>query len=95
MTGATRGNGYSATVKLDLEVGDRLISLHQIGPGTIWLREPIDLPPCDAIVVMHIDDHEQRWPVYLPDGLSRESCSGRTFAREPVAPFSSVKSSSR
>ena len=44
--------------------------LSSIGPDGISLREPAELPPCDAEVVMHVNDQERRWAVYLPDGIS-------------------------
>jgi hypothetical protein len=85
MSEPQRAYGYSAKVSLNLEVDGRLISLHQIGPDSIWLREPIDLPPGDATVIMHVDEFEQQWAVYLPDGLSANSREARTIDRRPAA----------
>jgi hypothetical protein len=72
------GYGYSACVELQLIVGERIYDLHAIGPGRICLRDPAELAPCEALVVMQVDGHEDRWPVYLPDGLSANKREART-----------------
>ena len=69
--------GYSADVRLNLIVDGREFALSQIGPDRIALRNPIELPPCEADVVMHVDNHQQVWRVWLPDGVS----PGDTFVR--------------
>lgn len=58
--------------------GDQVYDLHAIGPGTIRLRESAELPPCNAEVIMHVDDCIERWQVYLPDGLSPTGRNART-----------------
>jgi hypothetical protein len=73
--------GYSAEVRLHLVVGDDSLELASIGPMEISLREPTELPPGPAEVVMHVDSFERRWQVYLPDGISRNSRYVRTVAR--------------
>lgn len=70
-------------MRLDLYVAGGTHSLHEIGPGMVCLREPLDLAPCDAIVVMTVDGQRHEWPVYLPDGLSANSREARTIDREP------------
>ena len=81
--------GYSAFVRLRLVLGDRTLELASIGPERIRLREPAELPPCDAQVVMNVDDFERRWPVYLPDGIYRipsgssKMMGGTVFRRRP------------
>jgi hypothetical protein len=61
--------GYSSEVKLFLIVEEKPYSLAQIGPDFVILREPTELPPTDAEVVMFIDVREQsRWPVTLVHG---------------------------
>jgi hypothetical protein len=61
--------GYSSEVQLFLIVEGRSYSLAQIGPDFVTLREPAELPPAEAEVVMIIDGREQnRWAVTLEHG---------------------------
>ena len=78
--------GYSSFVQLHLEISGQRIELGQICPGKIFLREPVSLPAGEAEVVMNVDDFEDRWQVYLPDGISANSLEARTV---PVAHASS------
>jgi len=64
---------YSADVRLHLEVDGRVVSLAQTGPEHIMVREPIDLPPCDAEVIVNVDGREHRSRVWLVDGMSKDS----------------------
>jgi hypothetical protein len=77
--------GRSAEVRLQLVVGNRVLELGQIGPGSVILEELAELPPCDAEVVMHVDDFERRWQVYLPDGISPDSREVRTVTQPAAA----------
>jgi hypothetical protein len=70
--------GYSAYVRLHLLVGDRSLELGQISPENVILRDMIEIPPGPAEVVMHVDDFERRWQVYLPDGITANSREVRT-----------------
>ncbi len=79
------GTGHSATVRLELNVGDQVFELAEIGPDTVFLRNPISLPPCEAEIVMHIDGRRRVWRVDLPDGLSTDSALAKT---QPVSPSS-------
>jgi hypothetical protein len=75
-------NGRSTDVRLHLVVGNRTLQLGQIGPGSVILEDPAELPPCEAEVVMYVDSFERRWQVYLPDGISAKSNRVRTVTRE-------------
>jgi hypothetical protein len=77
--------GYSAYVRLQLILSDRTLELSSIGPDGISLREPAEICPCDAEVVMFVNDHERRWPVSLPDGISANSREVRTVT-QPASP---------
>ena len=83
MNSIPASNGYSAYVRLNLLVGGETLELAAIGPGGIRLREHTELPPCDAEVIMYVDDFERRWPVYLPDGISANSHEVRTVPASP------------
>jgi hypothetical protein len=86
MNSTSNPTGYSAEVRLHLIVGDRIFELASIGPQRIRLCELAELPPCDAEVVMHVDDFERRWQVYLPDGISPDSREVRTVTQPAAAP---------
>ncbi len=84
MNSAPASTGYSAEVRLHLVIGDRTLELGQIGPDRIILSEPAEMPPGLAEVVMHVDSFERRWQVYLPDGISPQSCEIRTVPQPPA-----------
>ena len=77
-------HGYSADVRLDLVVDGSEFSLSEIGPDGITLRKPTTLPPCEADVVMLVDDHRKVWRVWLPDGVSPNDTFVRTEQLAPV-----------
>lgn len=79
-------HGYSAEVRLHLVVAGDEFSLSEIGPDGITLRNPMSLSPCEADVVMDVDDHRRVWRVWLPDGISPEDTFVRT---EPLVPAAS------
>jgi len=92
MTSSNSTAGFSAQVRLELIVGDRTCDLAEIGPDSVYLRNPISLPPAEADVIMHVDGKRRVWRVYLPDGIregdklvktepaSRAQCSGASLA---------------
>jgi len=61
---------YSADVRLDLEAQGQIWPLAKIGRDRIVSAEKIELPPCDAVVVMIVDGYERRWKVRLVDGAT-------------------------
>ena len=69
---------FSATVDLKLIVGDHTYDLGQVGPELVIFRNPVSLPPCDAVLVMTIDGHEQRSNIRLLDGASPDIRITRT-----------------
>jgi hypothetical protein len=81
---ASAATGYSSQVRLHLVVGGRTLQLAEIAPDSLYLRELISIPPCDADVVMHLDGHERRWSVFLPDGIRLDSRLVRTEPRSRV-----------
>lgn len=66
---STYGRGYSADVEMKLTVGERIISIRQMGPDFLILRETFDSPPCNAWIMLRVDDSVERWEVSLPDGI--------------------------
>jgi hypothetical protein len=61
---------YSATIRLELHVDDKVFSLRQTGPDFIDVRQPVEMVPCEADVVVWIDGSEYRRRVSLVDGMS-------------------------
>ena len=66
-------NGYSSDVRLQLIVGERTFEVEQALRGTCLLAEPIDHPPCEGELVMHVDGRRRVWPVTIPAGISAQS----------------------
>ncbi len=71
MTANVTQNGHSGDIKLNLRVNGHIVELAQIAPEHVVARNPMDLSPCDAEVVMELDGKEHRWPVLLQDGMSK------------------------
>jgi hypothetical protein len=59
---------YSSEVRLRLEAEGRVWPLAKIGGGKIVPSTALELPSCDAVVVMTVDGLERRWDVRLVDG---------------------------
>jgi hypothetical protein len=66
-------SGYSSDVRLQLIVGERAFEVEQALCGTCLLAEPVDYPPCEGELVMHVDGRRRAWPVVLRDGISAQS----------------------
>lgn len=65
--------GHSAKVRLSLHVADRIIPLSHVGPDSCVSRQPIDLPPQAAELVVDIDANRHTHRVFLPEGMSAAS----------------------
>lgn len=63
-------------------LSDREVSLAQIGPGYIILREPADIEPCDAEISVEVDGDDRRIPVRLVDGVQPFDKMARTEQHE-------------
>ena len=55
---------------MQLLVNGSSIRIAQMGPDFLLVDKPIDYPPCEAVIVLSVDDSERRWPVRLPQGLT-------------------------
>jgi hypothetical protein len=60
--------GYSADIELWLEIDDNLHNMGQIGPEWFILRDDVSSRPRNAVIIIRIDDSEDRIPVFLPAG---------------------------
>ena len=72
---------YSAEVELQLVAQGKSYPLAQIGPDFVIFKTPVELAPCDATIIMHVDGEERRWAVALPDGATRDSDLVKTQRR--------------
>ena len=45
----------------------------QLGPDFLLLDSATDHPPCDASIVLRVDQSERRWKLRLPRGISASS----------------------
>ena len=59
---------HSALVTLELRAAGRCIPLAQIAHDFAIPVEPVDLPPCEAEILMTIDGRPTRIPVSLREG---------------------------
>ena len=59
---------HSALVTLELHAAGKCIPLAQIAHDFAIPVEPIDLPPCEAEILMTIDGRPTRMPVSLHEG---------------------------
>ena len=60
---------HSAEVRILLHVNGRVLSVAQLGPQFLILRDARDHPPCDAEIALLIDGHKKQWTVHLPEGI--------------------------
>jgi hypothetical protein len=59
---------FSSVVRLSLHANGDVIDLASIGPKAVVPRKPVELPKCNAEVVMDVDGERFVWPVRLPTG---------------------------
>lgn len=57
---------------MSLVVNGSILPIAQLGPDFLLLRETIDHPPGEAMIVLKVDASERRWTVTLVDGISVE-----------------------
>jgi hypothetical protein len=69
-TATPNHHGFSADVRMHLSINGHVLTIGQLGPDFIILRDPIDHPPTRAEITVSIDGQEQRWPIHLPDGIT-------------------------
>jgi hypothetical protein len=77
----SQGKGYSARVAAQLVVGDCEFNVASVGPGVCRLRDPQDVPPSDAKIMISIDGDKKTDDVFLPDGISADNCEVRYEVR--------------
>ena len=64
---------HSAQVEMRLILDGASVNINQMGPDFLLIESPTDHPPCQAIILLRVDDSERRWRVRLPEGISKAS----------------------
>ena len=65
--------GHSASFSMQLVVNGSTLSIAQLGPDFLLLRDTMDHPPAEATIIVRVDANERRWTVNLPEGLTKAS----------------------
>lgn len=58
---------------MHLVLRDGIIPVVQMGPDFLLVDQACDQPPCEAGLVLRVDQSESRWLVRLPQGLSSQT----------------------
>jgi hypothetical protein len=85
--GEFNSTGYSASVRLWLKYGERMIPLSHSGGSYVIPRDPIDLPAGDGAIVLEIDGTRYERPVTLPGGMRSDDREVVVSSRDEHAPF--------
>jgi hypothetical protein len=64
---------HSARVEMHLIIRGSMLSVTHMGPDFLLVESPMRLAPCEATLVLRVDESERRWPVRLPEGISESS----------------------
>lgn len=68
------GNGYSAQVRLHLQLNGSRLPLSHVGPDMLIFREPQAIAPAtEGTLIVKIDDFEKRQMVVLYNGATPDS----------------------
>ena len=78
----TSPTGYSADVRLELLVNGRCVRLSQVGPDSLILAKPTEIPVGSAELVVTVDGHEHRRRIHLSEGASEASRRVRICSSE-------------
>lgn len=70
MLQAPAKSGHSAVVEMTLEYANTIVEIWQAGPDEIIAKLPVELPPCEATLVVSVDGNVRRNRVRLPHGMS-------------------------
>jgi hypothetical protein len=64
---------HSALVKMSLIVNGASIPITHMGLEFVLLEFASDHPPCEASIILQVDESESQWKVKLPHGISKDS----------------------
>jgi hypothetical protein len=85
--GEFNSTGYSATVRLWLQFGERIIPLSHTAGTFVIPREPLDLPAGNGTVIVEVDGTRYERPVTLPGGMRADDREVVVSSRDEHAPF--------
>ena len=71
--------GYSSEIRIELRVGDRVFEVGMVHNTACFVRNPADVPPGPAELMISIDGRETLEQVLMRDGMkadSEEVCFG-------------------
>lgn len=74
---------YSSNVRLWLDCAYGIVPLSQTGGTFVVSVEPRQVPPCEAQIVVSVDGHEYRRPVYLIHGITPDNPVVRVVDEAP------------
>ena len=60
---------YSAVVHMDLVFGGMTLSISQLGPDFLVLRDQVTMPPGAGEIHLQVDASKRHRPVRLPEGI--------------------------
>jgi hypothetical protein len=64
---------HSAQVKMRLIIRGMVVRITHMGPDYLLIESPTDHPPCEASILLRVDESESQWQVRLPNGISKHS----------------------
>ncbi|HEX3314973.1 MAG TPA: hypothetical protein VHR72_08790 [Gemmataceae bacterium] len=75
---------HSADVWAQLVAAGHVFKVAQLGPGYLFLDDPIDLAPCDAVLSFRIDASLSVRQLKLPFGVRADECKTIVAAANPT-----------
>jgi virulence-associated protein VagC len=64
---------HSAQVDMRLILTGKSVSITHMGSDFVIVETAVKHPPCEATILLQVDNAERRWTVRLPKGISAES----------------------
>ena len=71
----SHNGSHSASVRMTLQIGEDSLDVTQATPDRIFLRQPVDLPPCEGVLDIEIDGQKTSKMVRLPHGANESDRS--------------------
>ena len=79
--------GYSATVRIWLYYGEKMIPLSHASSTFVIAKAPEDLPAGDAEIVFTVDGERYERRVQLVDGMSVKRREAMVLSCDAISPF--------